>query len=49
MYTYLKYLTGKTVRKSPLLQDLRSFVFKYLEENVLETDFLIRIEAVTIE
>tara|TARA_B110000046_G_C12990352_1_gene397583 strand:+ start:60 stop:1889 length:1830 start_codon:yes stop_codon:yes gene_type:complete len=49
MYTYLKYLTGKTISKSPLLQDLRTFLFKYFEEHVLETEFLLRIEAVTIE
>lgn len=49
MYTYLKYLTGKTISKSPLLQDLRSFLFNYFEENILETEFLLRIEAVTIE
>ncbi len=49
MYTYLKYLTGKTISKSPLLQDLRSFLFNYFEKNILETEFLLRIEAVTIE
>ncbi len=49
MYTYLNYLTGKTISKSPLLQDLRSFLFNYFEENILEKEFLRRIEAVTKE
>jgi len=47
METYLRYLTGKTVDESPLLQDLRAFIFNYFEKNVIEIDFLNELKRIT--
>jgi hypothetical protein len=49
MHTYLQYLTGNTIKKSQLLQDLKAFLFKYFEKNILETEFLLRIKKITEE
>jgi hypothetical protein len=49
METYLRYLTGKTVRMSPLLQDLRDFIFNYFEKNVIEVEFLNELKRITTE
>lgn len=40
METYLRYLTGKTVDKSPVLQDIKKFVLNYFENNILDIQFL---------
>lgn len=40
MVTNLKYLTGDSVNKSPVLKDLKEFVIIYFEENLLEKKFL---------
>jgi hypothetical protein len=49
METYLRYLTGKTVRRSPLLQDLKDFIFNYFEKNVIEVDFLNELKRITTQ
>ena len=49
METYLRYLTGKTVGRSPLLQDLRDFIFTYFERNVIEVEFLDELRRITTE
>lgn len=49
METYLRYLTGKTVRKSPLLQDLKDFIFYYFEKNVIEVNFLNELKRITTQ
>ncbi len=36
----LRYLTGKTVKKSPLLQDLKDFVLTHFEQELLDLDYL---------
>jgi predicted RNA methylase len=40
MVTNLKYLTGDSVSKSPVLKDLKEFVITYFDENLLEKKFL---------
>jgi SAM-dependent methyltransferase len=40
METYLRYLNGETVTKSPVLQDIKIFVLDYFENNILELQFL---------
>lgn len=40
METYLRYLNGETVTKSPVLQDIKSFVLDYFENNILDLQFL---------
>jgi 16S rRNA A1518/A1519 N6-dimethyltransferase RsmA/KsgA/DIM1 with predicted DNA glycosylase/AP lyase activity len=40
METYLRYLNGDTVNKSPVLQDIKSFVLDYFENNILDLKFL---------
>lgn len=40
MVTNLKYLTGDSLSKSPVLKDLKEFVITYFEENLLEKKFL---------
>ncbi|MHB8109616.1 MAG: methyltransferase domain-containing protein [Syntrophorhabdaceae bacterium] len=47
METILRYLTGNTITKSPLLQHVRSFLFQYFEENIIELEFLKSIKHVT--
>lgn len=47
METYLRYLTGRTANRSPLLQDLRTFIFDYFERNVIDLDFLNKIKRIT--
>ncbi len=36
----LRYLTGKTVEKSPLLQDLKKFVLEKFESDILNIEYL---------
>lgn len=40
METYLRYLNGETLIKSPVLQDIKSFVLDYFEKNILDLQFL---------
>ena len=40
METYLRYLNGETVNKSPVLQDIKKFVLEYFENNILDFQFL---------
>lgn len=40
METYLRYLNGDTVNKSPVLQDIKKFVLDYFENNILDLQFL---------
>ncbi|MEZ7507265.1 N-6 DNA methylase [Flavobacterium sp. Arc2] len=40
METYLRYLNGETVNKSPVLQDIKKFVLNYFENNILDLQFL---------
>lgn len=49
METNLRYLTGKTVRRSPLLKDLRDFIFINFEKNVIEVDFLNELKRITTQ
>jgi len=49
METNMRYLTGKTVKSSPLLQDLRDFIFNYFEKNVIEVDFLNELKRITTQ
>lgn len=45
----LRYLTGKTVKKSPLLQDLNEFVLSHFEQELLDLDYLNDIKNKIIE
>ena len=45
----LRYLTGKTVNKSPLLQDLRAFIFEYFERHIIAIDFLNELNRITVD
>jgi hypothetical protein len=45
----LRYLTGKTVKKSPLLQDLNEFVLSNFEQELLDVDYLNDIKNKIIE
>ncbi len=49
MRLYLEYLTGKTVNKSPFLQDFRLFLLSFFDSNILDTEFLIKIKETTEE
>lgn len=40
METYLRYLNGSSVTKSPVLQDIKKFVLNYFENNILDLQFL---------
>lgn len=40
MEVNLRYLTGKTIEKSPLLQDLKEFVLDHFEEELLNVKYL---------
>lgn len=43
----LRYLTGNTVAKSPLLQDLKKFVLDRFEQDVLSAEYLDDIKKIT--
>ena len=45
----LRYLTGKTSKKSPILIDFKKFLFTYFEENILELEFLNELKRITEE
>lgn len=49
MRIYLEYLTGKTVNKSPLLQDFKSYLLSFFHSNILDAEFLIKIKETTEE
>lgn len=40
MEVNLRYLTGSSIHKSPLLQDIKAFILKYFSENVFDKTFL---------
>lgn len=42
----LRYLTGRTVKKSPLLQDLKTFVLNKFEQDLLNIEYLDEIKAI---
>ncbi|PWK16743.1 hypothetical protein LV89_04766 [Arcicella aurantiaca] len=46
MEVNLRYLTGKTVEKSPLLQDLREFVLDHFEKELLNIEYLDEIKTI---
>lgn len=46
MEVNLRYLTGKTVEKSPLLQDLKSFVLNRFKEEFLNIEYLDEIKTI---
>nr|WP_263327079.1 restriction endonuclease subunit S [Neobacillus sp. Marseille-Q6967] len=47
MSTFLKKITGRTVRRSPILQDFKEFILRYFEENFVDTDLFEKIMNVT--
>lgn len=49
MEVNLRYLKGNSVKKSPLLKDLRSFVLEYFEDDVMAVEFLDELKRITIE
>jgi hypothetical protein len=49
MELYLRYLTGNTSKKSPILIDLKKFLLTYFEENILELEFLNELNRITKE
>jgi len=49
MENILRYLTGRTATKSPVLQDIKAFLLRYFEENILELEFLDELKRVTNE
>lgn len=49
MEVNLRYLTGKTSKKSPILTDLKKFLLTYFEENILELEFLNELKRITNE
>jgi len=49
MEVNLRYLTGKTSKKSPTLTDLKKFLLTYFEENILELEFLNELNRITEE
>lgn len=46
MRTYLEWLNGETVTKSPLLQDLKAFVLERFEKELLNVDYLEEIKTI---
>jgi len=46
MEVNLRYLTGKTIEKSPLLQDLKNFVLKRFQQEILNIEYLDEIKAI---
>lgn len=49
METYLRYLNGDTVNKSPVLQDIKKFVLDYFENNILDLQFLDELKRIKNE
>jgi hypothetical protein len=49
METILRYLTGKTAKKSPILKDLNTFILQYFHRNILELEFLDELKRITNE
>ena len=49
MEVNLRYLTGNTSKKSPILTDLKKFLLTYFEENILELEFLNELKRITKE
>jgi len=49
MQVNLRYLTGKTAEKSPLLVDLKSFVLNRFEKETLNIEYLDEIKTLIIE
>ena len=47
MRIYLEYLTGKTIRKSPILQDFKDYLLSFFDSNILDAEFLIMIKETT--
>ena len=46
MEVNLRYLTGKTIEKSPLLQDLKEFVLDHFEKELLNIEYLDEIKTI---
>jgi chaperonin cofactor prefoldin len=46
MEVNLRYLTGKTIEKSPLLQDLKEFVLNRFEKELLNIEYLDEIKTI---
>lgn len=46
MEVYLRYLTGRTIDKSPLLQDLKRFVLGQFNKELLNIEFLDEIKTI---
>lgn len=46
MEVYLRYLTGRTIDKSPLLQDLKRFVLEQFNKELLSIQFLDEIKTI---
>lgn len=46
MEVYLRYLTGRTIEKSPLLQDLKDFVLNRFEKELLNIEYLDDIKTI---
>ena len=46
MEVNLRYLTGRTAEKSPLLVDLKSFVLNRFEEEILNIEYLDEIKTI---
>jgi oligoribonuclease NrnB/cAMP/cGMP phosphodiesterase (DHH superfamily) len=49
MEVILRYLTGRTVEKSPLLQDLKEFVLARFEKELLNIEYLDEIKTIIRE
>lgn len=49
MEVNLRYLTGKTSKKSPILTDFKKFLLTYFEENILGLEFLNALKRITNE
>ena len=49
MEANLRYLTGNTSKKSPILIDLKKFLLTYFEENILGLEFLNELKRITNE
>ena len=49
MQVNLRYLTGKTAKKSPLLIDLESFILNRFEKEILNIEYLDEIKTIIID
>jgi oligoribonuclease NrnB/cAMP/cGMP phosphodiesterase (DHH superfamily) len=46
MEVNLRYLTGRTIERSPLLQDLKEFILDHFEKELLNIEYLDEIKTI---